>query len=311
MENYWFQARLHLEGCDELLSTLNYVSFSKGEDSIVDSDISKLLKHVSKGVTSGSTPMSVYLVLSWRGRVILANHYNAKNLEKAMRDVYELMQRSRWTRSSDIAMNDQRMTYARLYEKHVTSEMGLAVVFENRVPALTSLRINAKGDQVDQSMLMEFSIEAKVWRHGDYSISIYNPFVDVWHSVRRTTEFDLSLPIRGTILYNPDKNSLRLTLPRQPTTPSSIAGILSHAKDCVTVNEDDENTLNQFCPTCHPVENASPDSAMKKKFQTTYDSIDTGLQYSMAIFDCENGVTPVTLKQDLFRAFTSKRKNSS
>ncbi|XP_043288151.1 uncharacterized protein [Venturia canescens] len=304
-----FDVRVHVQGCDELLSMMKYGSFYYG-NGIMDSNVLDILRKVSEGVRPSKSPISIDLIVTYRGRVMVANHYNERSMKKLWEEVIQLMQRLNPATESVTAVNRQQVNYERLYEKQVTCEMGLPVVFENRVPVLTSLKINLESKLVDQSVRMAFSVDAKIWRHGDYSMSVYNPFANVWHSVRRTTEFDLSLPIHGTIIYSHEKNTIKLTLPRQPATSSSIAGILNHAKDCVTVNEDDENTLNEFCPTCHPTENVSPNSPVKKKFQSNFDSIDTGLHYSMAIFNCENGLSPVTLKEDWYRAFTSQRKNS-
>lgn len=289
------------------MSLIKHVTLLSSRE-LTNSNVLQVLRKAARDMPVPKD-LLVDVVITYKGRVVLANHYTEGSWTKLYEDLLHhaatTVKRDPTTSKIHGSRNVQHITYDNLYEKQVTSDMGLPVVLETRIPIVTSLRTNYNAS----SHGTDLEFDTRIWRHGDYSMSIYNPMADVWHAVRRSTATDISIPIRASFSYNKETKNARISLPRLPANGLSITGARTHSKDCVTVNEDDIEALQRSCPTCNHQEDVSLGESAKKSYRNSVDSKDTGLQYSMEIFDCENGVTPVTLAEEGHRAFSSERKN--
>ena len=271
--------------------------------SVTNANVLSVLQGAAQNVNL-STELIVDLIVINNGNVVLANNYKPGAMLSMLKDV------SRYLNIKDtIFINTQHITYDHLYEKQVTSDMGLAVVLENRVPILTSLKFNNVLSKDSDPIAMDLHLSAKIWRHGDYSITVYNPMADVWHAIRRATSTDIAIPLNVNIIYNSETRNLTMAFPNLPATKLSIAGFMAYAKDCVTVNEEDTEALKRSCPTCQNQVVVTSGIAEKKVHQSTFDSEDTGLKLSAAVFDCESKVTRHTLNAEFQRAIFSGLKN--
>ena len=298
-----FQVRLHIKGLFDIRGLMDLNLFDS-HGSLTNAHVLSVLQRAAQNANL-STELIVDLILMSNGNVVLANNYKSDAIVKMLSDVSRYLINIK----DSLIINTQHIKYDHLYEKQVTSDMGLPVVLENRVPVLTSLKFNNVLSKDSDPMTMNLELSAKIWRHGDYSITIYNPMADVWHAIRRATATDIAIPLNANIIYNPETQNLKMTFPNLPATKLSIAGVVTHAKDCVTVNEDDTEALKKSCPTCQNQVVVSRGIVEKKVHQSTFDSKDTGLKLSAAVFDCENGVTPQTLNAEFHRAIFSDRKN--
>lgn len=233
--------------------------------------------------------------------VVVVHHFDQNTFKSLLDEMYQIKQM--------MTINFQEIIYDTLYEMQVPTDMGLQGVFSTKMPHLMSLRFNNIRTEVKKpSVNLKFDIDTRIWRHGEYAMSVYNPMVDVWHSVRRATVQDIALPVHMSVGYNPEAKSLKITMPRLPVNKLSITGIRSYVKNLVTIIQDEQDILKTCCATCH--HHTVVTTGEKKNHHVTVDSKDVGLKYSMSIFDCENKMTPVTNNQEWHRVLGTEHKNT-
>ncbi|XP_011644827.2 uncharacterized protein LOC105431979 [Pogonomyrmex barbatus] len=246
-------------------------------------------------------PIHVDICITLNGQVIVANHYDQNTFKNVFDDTFQLKQ--------TMVGNFQEIMYDTLYEMQVPTDMGLQGVFSTKMPQLWSLKFNNVRTEVKKpSVNMNLNVDARIWRHGEYVMSIYNPIVDVWHSIRRATVQDVALPVEMSVGYNHEAKSLKITMPRLPVTKVSNTGIRSYAKNLVTITEDEQDILKTCCATCH--HHTVVTTGEKKNHHVVVDSKDMGLKYTMSVFDCENRITPVTDAQEWQRMLSAEHKNT-
>jgi len=247
-------------------------------------------------------PVHIDICITINGLVVAVDHFDQNSFKKVFSDyTYQLKQM--------MTGNFQEMTYDTFYEMQVPTDIGLQAVFNTKMPKLSSLKFNYVRTEVKKpSVNIKFDIDARVWKHGEYVMSVYNPIVDVWHSIRRVVVQDVALPVQMSVGYNHEAKSFKVTMPRLPVTKPSTTGIRFYAKNLVTIIEDDQDVLKTCCATCH--HHTVVTTGKKKNHHVTMDSKDVGLKYSMSIFDCENEITKVTNAQEWQRVFSAEHKNT-
>jgi hypothetical protein len=246
-------------------------------------------------------PIHVDICITLNGQVIVAQHYNQESLKNMLTDMHQLQQIT--------SSNLQEVTYDNFYEMQVPTDMGVQGVLSTKMPQLWSLKFNNVQTEVKKpSVNMKIEIDTRLWRHGEYVMSIYNPIADVWHSIRRATVQDVILPVEMSFNYNQEATNLKISWPRLPVTKLSHAGMRNYAKNLVTITEDEQDMLKICCATCqHQTVVTIGD---KKSHYNTMDSKDLGLKYSMSVFDCENQITPVNNVQEWYRVMSPEHKNT-
>lgn len=246
-------------------------------------------------------PVQIDICITLNGHVISANHYDQNTFRNMFTDIFQLKQ--------IMVGNFQEIIYDTFYEMQVPIDMGLQGVFTTKMPYLFSLKFNNIHNEIRKlSVNMKAEVDTRIWRHGEYAMSIYNPIADVWHSIRRTTVQDVALPIEMNISYNHEMKSLKITMPRLPVTKLSYTGIRYHAKNLVTITEDEQDILKTCCATCH--HHTVVHTGEKMNHHVAVDSKDVGLKYSMSVFDCENKITPAINVQEWHRAMSPEHKNT-
>jgi len=225
-------------------------------------------------------PIHIDVCITLNGRVIIANHYDQNTYKNVLDDTLQLKQMMNG--------NTQEVVYDTLYEMQVPTDMGLQAVLSTKIPQLWSVKFNNIHNDVKKpSVSMKLNVDTRVWKHGEYIMSIYNPVVDVWHSIRRATVQDVAVPVEMSVGYNHETKSLKITMPRLPATKLSHTGIRFYAKNLVTITEDEQDVLKICCATCH--HHTIVATGEKRNYHVAVDSKEMGLKYSMTVFDCENG----------------------
>lgn len=298
---FFFQIHLH---CDDFYDIFS--KFIEKKTIVMGKLNDEKVLNVLKQAASDMPPtkkVHVDLIVMRKGRVVSANHFDENSLQKLYQTMGQLLE----SMSTEAKIMKQHVIYTNLYEQQIISEMGLPVVIGTRLPQVASLNINFTSDQMLRSP--KLNIDLKLWRHGDYYMSIYNPLMDVWHSIKRSTAIDVSIPIR--LIGNLYNGVMKLTLPLLPAEKQeTTVGMKIHTKDITTVTEDEANTLKTTCPTCQYHETVTKGVAAKKYHADTFDSRDVGLQFSSSIFDCENDIDNAYLKKEWLRSVIYDHKNS-
>ncbi|XP_015589014.1 uncharacterized protein LOC107264834 [Cephus cinctus] len=216
-------------------------------------------------------------------RIVACNYYDENTINN-VESITNLQELFKWFQVTE-NINMQQIVYDTLYEMQVPTDIGLPAVLGTRIPNLMSIRWH-----VDTQVNFKIEGIIQTWRHGVHSMSIYNPIVDVWHTVQRVYSHDVAIPIDMEIELNLETYSLKVLLPRLPATKYSISGMLIHAKNYVSVVEDENDVLKTSCPTCHHHEIVTRGTAHKRYYQYNTDTKELGLQFTASVFDCETGV---------------------
>lgn len=208
---------------------------------------------------------------------------------------------------SNVNVNVQGVIYNTFYEMYVPTDMGLQAVLTTKMPILASAKVNTVPIIDNVHLNMDLKLDARLWEHGEYAMSIYNPVVDVWHSIRRVSSNEVELPFATNIVYNHVTSNLKLTF---KVNEFLNFGTRTYVKNYVTITEDQENKLMTSCPTCENYGTVTLGDSHKKIFKNTYDLMNTGLQYFTSIYDCESNITPITKEVEWVQAFSSENKNT-
>lgn len=242
-------------------------------------------------------------------RVTLNGHVTYHYYQNSYKNILDEITQLKQIVNGNLNINSQEIMYDTLYEMQAPTDMGLQAVFSTKMPQLWSLKFNNVHTEVKKpSVDMKLEVDARIWKHGEYVMSIYNPVADVWHSIRRATVHDIVMPLDMSVNYNHETKSLKVTMPRLPVTKLSHIGTRFHAKNLVTVTEDEQDVLKVCCATCY--HHSVVTTGEKKNYHVGMDSKDLGLKYSSTVFDCENNVTPMNNAQEWQRAFSPEHKNT-
>ncbi|XP_012269107.2 uncharacterized protein LOC105693631 [Athalia rosae] len=284
---------LRMEGMDKLLNQfvkLDPKAIPESHEISVESVI-KLLKKASEDMPRVQ-PVHFELTVMIQGRTVMTAYFDEKTLPDLMESTKAFI-----TLKEAASLAWQDVEFDELYSKQVPTDLGLTSMLYNKIPSVRTINGNRMTPQPPQSGLYGITLEmnARLWRHGYHLMGAYNPIVDTWHSVRRMTAFDASLPIAMSIGYNAEAKSLKVTLPRLPFTEYSISGVRSYAKNYVMVTGAEEGVLEKHCTNCNPTEPVTLGPKYRKNTtMLNLDSKDTGLHYSAHIYDCERMFSPVT-----------------
>ncbi|XP_074111729.1 LOW QUALITY PROTEIN: larval-specific very high density lipoprotein [Cotesia typhae] len=293
--NHW-AIYLNAEGIHDFINQIEPVTklFS-----ITDKNILNILKKAAESIAPVKK-MHVDAVLIIYGRAISAFHIN----EDLIGDFVGLTYRSLLKMWNN---NVSGVKYQNIYEQTVISEMGLPVILETKTPTVYSIKL-IHGSTPQGSL--KVGIDAKLWHHQDYAMSIYNPLVNIWHSIRRSSVLNANLPVQFIFGLDFEPKILKLQYPILDAEELSILGIMTHTKDITVVTDNEDNVLETACPNCTKQVVVSKGEELKNKFEQTIDLRALGLQITAGIFDCENEITPVLINKEWVRALFKERKNS-
>uniref|UniRef100_A0A348G627 Very high density protein 1 n=1 Tax=Odontomachus monticola TaxID=613454 RepID=A0A348G627_ODOMO len=286
-------------GMDEIMKIVKKELMGIKIENLTNKNVLNILSRAALDMPKKNA-IHVDICITQHGHVIFAGHYDQTHITKLPEELLPFMKQT--------FLNYQEITYHTLYEMQVPTDMGLQAVLGTRMPHMLSLRYNDLTDVNSPSPNHKFEFDLRLWRHGEYAMSIYNPIADVWHSIRRSTTRDIAWPLEMNVGFNHEAKSLKINIPRLPVTKLSYSGIRHHAKNLVTITEDEQDVLKECCSTCH--HHTVVTTGEKKNYHSAVDSKDTGLKYSTSIFDCDSNVTPVTNAEEWQRAFSPEYKST-
>ncbi|XP_008543209.1 uncharacterized protein LOC103568231 [Microplitis demolitor] len=289
---------LHLQNVDDLMYELR-PTFLQKFFSVKDKNVLDVLEKVTKNISSKEDSHIDTIIIN-KGHVVSALHldaYSIQNFDSIMPLINIFINN----------INIQQVVYDNIYEQQVISEMGLPVILETKTPTVYSLKLNYDSEAEE---LLSIKIDSKIWHHQDYSMSIYNPLSNIWHSIRRSSVLNAALTIQFNVDLDLQSPSLKFKFPLLSAEKLSAVGIMTHTKDVTVVTDNEDNILETACPNCTSQVVVSKGDDLKKNYQNIYDSKDTGLRLTTGIFDCENEITPTLIKKEWIRSLIEERKNS-
>lgn len=205
-------------------------------------------------------------------------------------------------------VNWQTVMYDNHFEMHVPTDLGVPAVLASKMPSMVSLKGNVFFSEDKNLLSFNPKIKYQSFTHGEHVMSIYNPVVDVWHSVRRTTSMDVTLPCEMNVGYNQATKSVKVTLSRLPLSDFSSVKVSMYGKNYVTLTGDEHDLLKEFCSTCHHYEVVT-NSINLKTYENSFDSKDLGTRFSVQNY-CDKDFTPTSTIGEWLQTFVDEHKNS-
>lgn len=234
--------------------------------------------------------VNVNVILTMNDNVVSIFHCTKNNWQKILN---ELKQWKRLITEYMDVVNWQTVLYHDYHEMHVPTDLGVPAILSTKIPSLFSLVGSFEVSEDKNLLILKPKIKYQQWMHGEHTMSIYNPVADVWHSVHKTSSFDIVAPCEMTIGWNWKTKSLKVTWPRLPVTDFSVAGISIHGKNYITVLNDQHDLLKKSCFTCHHYEVVT-NNVNLRTYENTFDSKDIGTRFKMQ-YHCDNDFIPVSL----------------
>ena len=274
---------------------------------VADEKVKNILLQAAEDLHLKNQEFFADIFIFMHGRVIMTNHYDSNSKASLMNDLEKMV-----SMKENIPLNWQHIMYHNLYQLHAPTDLGLPAVMGTYIPYTVSLRLNKK-EGLNEYIKLE--IDPRIWRHGEYKMSVYNPIADVWHSLQRVTTTDVAFPLGILIKTNQvgfskgvDLNTV-LTLSRLPDPKLSVSGVRIYAMNHVSIWGDENDLLGKYCGTCKHHEVVTKGMEHRKYFKKIFDSKDTGLRYTSSIFDCENGLTPMKYLKEMYRSLSKENKS--
>lgn len=286
---------------DEAVNLVKKELFGRSVEGLSNKNVQNVLVHAAKDMPAQKS-VQVDIRVTLNDHVIIANHYDKDNFVNVMHDVLQDVLNIKQT----IFGNYQEVVYSNLYEMQVPTDIGMQAVLGTKIPQLWSVKFNEIVTDVKKpSVNVKIAVDTRVWKHGGYVMSIYNPIADVWHAIRRSITEDVALPVETIISYNQDSKSLKINMPRLPMNKLSHVGVRHFAKNLVTVEHDEKNILK---PCCHHYTVAT--TGNKKTYHEVMNLKDIGLEYLTMIYGCENGITSESDKVEWQRDLSPEHKTA-
>ncbi|XP_015428511.1 PREDICTED: uncharacterized protein LOC107185358 [Dufourea novaeangliae] len=280
----------HIDGLPEMLNDINVDIFGSTIHEITSQHVKNLLNTVTKEPKIWND-INAHLMLTWNDKVFMVWHCDKNNWEKVVHDLV-------WWWNSlvnrDHSVHQQFVLFDDNYEQHVATDFGVPAVLSTKTPVLDSLKLNTVVTREGNNIKMQLKMKYQEWKHGEYFMTIYNPFADVWHGVRRTGTRDVVIAFDWNIVYNNVSKGIKVTSARLPTTEYSVTGLLTQAKNYVTVLGDENGALTDSCPSCFHIQNVTG-TINRKVHEVDVDSVDTALHFNLGIYNCEGYSTPLPL----------------
>ncbi|KXJ75387.1 hypothetical protein RP20_CCG011858 [Aedes albopictus] len=137
-----------------------------------------------------------------------------------------------------------------------------------------------------------FSVHSyfRVWMHGFYGISVYNPFAMTWQGTRRVHAFDFSVPFNFDVVFNFQQNSFKFVWTKSTNEVQNVVGFKTHVKTQVYARSDSEvDYMKSTCPECKHFLTTVVEPVYKKKDLVLYESHSkyTGLHFYLSVYDIE------------------------
>ncbi|XP_058809189.1 uncharacterized protein LOC131674495 [Phymastichus coffea] len=201
------------------------------------------------------------------------------------------------------------ISFANHYKMVVVSGIGLPIMFYNDAPYMMYTKIKPDFFPQKNTLAMKVEVDSRFHRSSIYQMKFYNPFADITQSVQRHTVTAGALPIDVTFSLQMSAQSLKLELPRLAKR-SSAAGLKIQTVDQVVILKDVfKNYLQTHCPTCQNITVITNGPTFKNNNLQVIQNLDSGMEFTYGMFDCEHNFEPNAEMQEWYRIFYSPKNN--
>ena len=139
-----------------------------------------------------------------------------------------------------------------------------------------------------------------MWSHGMYDLSIYNSIADIFHTVRRSTAIDATLPMIIDASYDLKTKTLKVFAPKTSEEKILMPKLLIYSKSYTIMNGGNDKYTD-----FDSVTTVTKGEAAQESHQCTFESNQTRIKYNMDIYDCETGFNPDLDKEEWREAISN------
>ncbi|XP_077283720.1 uncharacterized protein LOC143909551 [Arctopsyche grandis] len=163
----------------------------------------------------------------------------------------------------------------------IPTDMGFPLIFFDQKSQISKI-------DVDIQMYSNITVNVNYRGNEIYGFSTYNPISNTWHGLRRVHTSDAYIPIDIDVGRNGKFLKLKIN------HGNDAFGLQSYVYNHVFMHSanDDKSSIKASCPRCDPYFITTEGAEnIENHILWESDGEDTGLDYKLAIFDCEQTIT--------------------
>ncbi|XP_053677156.1 uncharacterized protein LOC128727285 [Anopheles nili] len=250
-----------------------------------------------------NVPVHVEFTFMANGKVVYTKYFNEETIKQFYTYTYLTVLKTLQYQFTTVLNVADVELYTPTYD-------GVPVKVDLKLPLVSQFKYNVVVPSTTNQNEVTLTVNSffRMWMHGYYGVSVYNPFALTWQGSRRVQAFDFNVPLVFDVIFNFQQNSFKLVWTKHANEVLNVVGFKSHVKTQVFAKpETDVDYLKTSCPVCHHYETVTAVPVPKKKDVVLYESHSkyTGLHFYLSIFDVE---VPPTVKyyKTLTDVFTSE-----
>ncbi|XP_041778986.1 uncharacterized protein LOC121597347 [Anopheles merus] len=262
-------------------------------------------KTINEPITKNheNVPVHVEFTFMANGKVVYTKYFNEETIKQFYTYTYLTILKTLQYQFTTVLNVAEVELYTPTYD-------GVPAKINLKLPVVSQFKYNVVVPSTTNANEVTLTVSSffRMWAHGYYGVSVYNPFALTWQGARRVQVFDFNVPLVFDVIFNFQQNSFKLVWSKHANEAFNVVGFKSHVKTQVYARPDTEvDYLKSTCPTCFHYETVTAVPAPKKKDVVLYEAHSkyTGLHFYLSVFDVE---VPPTVKyyKSLTDVFTSE-----
>ncbi|XP_052897521.1 uncharacterized protein LOC128304380 [Anopheles moucheti] len=232
-----------------------------------------------------NVPVHVEFTFMANGKVVYTKHFNEETIKQFYSYTYLTILKTLQYQFTTVLNVAEVELYTPTYD-------GVPVKVALKMPLVSQFKYNVVVPSTTNQNEVTLTINSffRMWMHGYYGVSVYNPFALTWQGTRRVQAFDFHVPLVFDVIFNFQQNSFKLVWSKHSNEVFNVVGFKSHVKTQVYASPDTEvDYLKSTCPVCFHYETVAAVPVPKKKDVVLYEAHSkyTGLHFYLSAFDVE------------------------
>uniref|UniRef100_A0A182PLQ4 Vitellogenin domain-containing protein n=1 Tax=Anopheles epiroticus TaxID=199890 RepID=A0A182PLQ4_9DIPT len=262
-------------------------------------------KTINEPITKNheQVPVHVEFTFMANGKVVYTKYFNEETVKQFYTYTYlTILKTLQYQFTTVLNVADVEL-YTPTYD-------GVPVKVALKMPLLSQFKYNVVVPLTYNTNEVTLTVNSffRMWMHGYYGVSVYNPFAHTWQGSQRVQAFDFSVPLVFDVIFNFQQNSFKLVWTKHTNEAFNVVGFKSHVKTFTYATPESKvNYLATTCPTCTDYQTVTAVPVPTKKDVVLYEAHSkyTGLHFYLSVFDVE---VPPTVKyyQSLTDVFNSE-----
>ncbi|KFB45617.1 AGAP008369-PA-like protein [Anopheles sinensis] len=250
-------------------------------------------KTVNEPITKNyeNVPVHVEFTFMANGKVVYTKYFNEETIKQFYTHTYLTIFKTLQYQFTHVLNVADVELYTPTFD-------GVPTKIDLKLPLLTQFKYNVVVPSTTNQNEVTLTVNSffRMWAHGYYGVSVYNPFALTWQGTRRVQSFDFNVPLVFDVIFNFQQNSFKFVWTKHSNEVFNVVGFKSHVKTQVYARPETEvDYLKVTCPVCHQYDTTTAHPVPKKKDVVLYESHSkyTGIHFYLSAFDVE---VPPTVK---------------